>query len=83
MVRLSGSCEGMQDRENQSPSVQNVFCSAFKENSYQQETKANKPFKSRCLGAAEGAGPSDSEVTEDLEETEGEGCGSQNCFGSK
>ena len=43
MVRLGGSCEGMQDRENQSPSVQNVFCSAFKENSYQQETKANMP----------------------------------------
>ena len=45
MVRLGGSCKGMQDRENQSPSVQNVFCSAFKENSYQQETKANNGFK--------------------------------------
>lgn len=45
MVRHGGSCEGMQNRENQPPSVQNAFCSAFKENSYQQETKANNGFK--------------------------------------
>lgn len=30
MVSLGGSCEGMQDRENQPPSVQNVFCSALR-----------------------------------------------------
>ena len=47
----------------------------------QQDMRANEPFKSRCLGVAERAESSESEVTEDPEEAKGEECGSQNCLG--
>ena len=45
--------------------------------------KGRQALQAQVSGAAEGAGPSDSRVTADPEEAEGEGCGSQNCLGSK
>lgn len=44
MAKLCGSCEEMQDRANQLPSVQNVSYISFKENHYQQEIKAYNSF---------------------------------------
>ena len=44
--------------------------------------KGRQALQAQVSGAAEGAGPSDSRVTADSEEA-GEGCGSQNCLGSK
>lgn len=43
--------------------------------------RPNEPFKSKCLGVAQRAESSESEVTEDPQGAEGEECGSQKCLG--